>query len=358
MDTHVRPTYVPFMRPFLLPIALALLGASCGGGTAVSTNPTATSSAPPTPYVAQRAGVFSLDLKAGDVSELPVPIPAPEIRGPSVLTPDGSRIVYGLPEDLLVVTLDGQQHTVNRTAAGGEPTDISRDGDRALVVGSEGLTQLDLTTGGVKKLLSGNINDAAWSPDERKIAFIRDQRLGVLDLETGIDKIIAPNQTANYLSYFYSWGNLEWSPDGATIAFGDWTLQEPLTQGWTQLYLIGADGQGLIQLTDSPRAKRLLSFSPDGRYLAYVNSLENGDRVRVIDLSSKTALPIDTGQAIPFAPAWIDDADFVTSDRDIVATNIDGTRRTLVAAQGNCFATLFGLARSRIVFMTDCPNGN
>jgi hypothetical protein len=87
-------------------------------------------------------------------------------------------------------------------------------------------------------------------------------------------------------------------------------------------------------------------------------SLENGNRVRVIDLASRKELPIDTGQAISFAPAWIDDTDFVTSDRDVVAINVDGTRRLLVAAQGNCLATLFGFARSRIVFMTECTEGN
>jgi len=342
------------MRRFLLAIAFALLAASCGGGSAISTNSTATSRVLPTPYVAQRGGVFSLDVKSGDLSELS----APATYGPSVLTPDGSRIVYGGPEDLLVVTLDGQQHTVGREAAGAEPTDLSDDGQRILVVGSEGLTQLDLATGDVKKLLAGNINDATWSPDERKIAFARDQRLGVLDLGTGIDKIIAPAQAANYLSYAYGAGNLAWSPDGATIAFGDWKIEEPVTQGSTQLYVIGADGQGLTQLTDTPRAKRYLSFSPDGRYLAYLNSLDNGNRVRVIDLSSKTEIPIDVGQAIPFAAAWIDNTDFVTTDRDIIATNVDGTRRVLVAAQGNCFATLFGVAQSHIVFMTECSQGN
>jgi dipeptidyl aminopeptidase/acylaminoacyl peptidase len=342
------------MRQLVVLIALVLFTAACGGGAAVSPTPTATNRAFPAPYVAQRDGVFSLDLSTGDITKLPVPV----MYGPSVLTPDGSRIVYGLPEDLLAVTLDGQQHTVSRSAAGAEPTDLSNDGERILVVGSEGLTELDLTTGGVKKLLAGNINDAAWSPDERKIAFVRDQRLGVLDLDTGTDKIIAPAQAANYLSYAYGAGNLEWSPDGGTIAFGDWKVEDPVTQGSTQLYLIGADGQGLTRLTDSPRAKRYLSFSPDGRYLAYLNSLDNGDRVRVIDLSSKTTLPVEADQGIPFAPAWIDDADFVTSYRDIVATNVDGTRRVLVAAQDDCFATLFGLAQSRVVFMTECFEGD
>jgi hypothetical protein len=65
-----------------------------------------------------------------------------------------------------------------------------------------------------------------------------------------------------------------------------------------------------------------------------VNSLDNGDRVRAIDVSRKTSLPIDTGQAIPFAPAWIDDAPFVTSGRDTTATTVAGAWRVLVAPQG------------------------
>lgn len=70
------------------------------------------------------------------------------------------------------------------------------------------------------------------------------------------------------------------------------------------------------------------------------------------------AVTVPDVEAISFGPAWIDDADSVTSDRDIVAFNVDGTRRLLVAAQGNCLATLFGFARSRIVFMTECTDGN
>ena len=307
-----------------------------------------------TPLAATSPGVFQMDISTGETRELAVP----STYGPTLLSADGARLAYGQPLTLLIVDLEGGQREVDRAAAGATPTDWSSDGRKMLVVGSEGLTELDVTTNTITTLLDGNINDAVWSPDETRIAFVQDQRLGVLDLATGRSEIIAPDMTATYLPNAYRWGDLEWTPDGESIVFGDWSVQEPTTQGWTQLYEIDAEGGTPRQLTDSPRAKSYLSLSPDGRYLAYINELENGSRVRILELATAQQIPFDAHQGISFAPPWFDNEHLITSDGDIIAWSADGTSQVLVQRQGNCYAALFGYADQKIVFNVECSGGN
>jgi Tol biopolymer transport system component len=307
-----------------------------------------------TAHVATGEGVYATNLVTGDVD----PLAVPPRYGPTALSPDGSVLVYGLPTDLMVVPLDGgEPHTVSRQAAGAEPTDWSADGGRMLVVGSKGVTELDLDTGAVTELLAGNIQDAVWSPDEDRIAFVRDQRLGVLDVDTGEARDLAPELTAMYLPNMYSRGHLAWTPDGESIAVGDWTNEEPVTQGRSDIYLVDAESGDARRLTDSPRAKRYFAFSPDGRHLAYAHSQTEGEHLRIVEVETGQELAVDARQNISFAPAWRDEATVIVNDVDIVAVEVDGSQHVLVARQGRCYPTLFGYADDRIVFMTSCPEG-
>lgn len=327
---------------------------SCQGNEDTPAPREATLDVVATPLVATVPGVFQMDISTGETRELAVP----STYDPTVLSPDGARLAYGRAVTLLIVDLEGGQREVDRASAGATPTDWSSNGERMLVVGGEGLTELNVTTNTITALLDGNINDAVWSPDETRIAFVKDQRLGVLDLETGRAEVIAPDMTATYLPNAYRWGDLEWTPDGESIIFGDWSVQEPVTQGWTQLYEIDAEGGAPRQLTDTPRAKSYMSFSPDGRFLAYVNDLENGARVRILELATAKQLPFDAHQGISFAPPWFDDEHLITSDGDIIAWSVDGTPQVLVERQANCYAALFGYANQQIVFNVECGGGN
>jgi dipeptidyl aminopeptidase/acylaminoacyl peptidase len=76
--------------------------------------------------------------------------------------------------------------------------------------------------------------------NERPLIAYRSLRSGfyeiwTLDLEGGVSK-----QLSHLKSYA---GNPSWSPDGTALAF------ESDTNGTVQIYLIGADGTGLVQIT-------------------------------------------------------------------------------------------------------------
>jgi DNA-binding CsgD family transcriptional regulator len=298
--------------------------------------------------------VLSYDPLTGDLRELAVPA-----ADPMRLSPAGDTLGFGVGGSVVVSTFDGAQTVLDRQAAGTEATDWSDDGARILFVGSEGLTSMEVATGGITRLLDGNIQDAVWSPDERRIAFVRDQHLGVLDVADGTDTTIVPELTAIYLPDFYGNGHLAWSPDGEWIAFGHWTLEEPVTQGRSDLYVVRPDGSDLRRLTDSPRAKRYLSFSPDGKYLAYVHSADNGDNLGIVDVASGTLVATSVKVAIPLSPQWVSNDALLTSDyQGVWLARTDGTRQVLVPSAGDCQRWLIGWGAGRIVFGNRCNSGD
>jgi len=62
-----------------------------------------------------------------------------------------------------------------------------------------------------------------------------------------------------------------WSPDGDTIAFTSNRSDEPdLVDGKDDLFVMPASGGDMVQLETPEGPKYMLSFSPDGRYLAYI----------------------------------------------------------------------------------------
>ena len=116
------------------------------------------------------------------------------------------------------------------------------------VMDADGKNQIKLTDGPLEK------RDPDWSPDGGKIAFtVRDRRsrIDVMDAD-GENRVVLENEASRPA----------WSPDGGQIAFVSGR------DGGSEIYVIGADGQGLERLTDDFLSGHSLSFSPDGRRIA------------------------------------------------------------------------------------------
>ena len=305
---------------------------------------------------AEQALSLSLDPKTGELEELPNPFFGIEPLHPD-LAPDGSSFVFSLPETLLLVTMDGTQRTLPRAGVGASYSDWSADGTKMLFIGSTGLKTLDVDTEEVEQLMEGSVQDAVWSPDETRIAFVRDQRLGVLDIATGEAKTIVPDLNAMYQPFLFGGGHLAWSPDGQMIAFGDWRIEEPITQGRSDVYIVDADGSNLRQLTNSPRAKQHFAFSPGGKYLAYVHTLSDGGHLQIIDLDAGVLLPVDARTRTGFRPIWATSNEVIIDNpQGLVVVRPDGESRLLVADAFPCRKALIGWALGKLFFIHACTH--
>jgi TolB protein len=130
-----------------------------------------------------------------------------------------------------------------------------RDGNREIYsMGADGSAQTNLSH------TPANETTHEWSPDGSKIAFLRqnDFNLYVMNADgTGVIKL-----TNNDFSYVQI-TNLSWSPDGATLAYVE---QSGLLY---DLSLINADGTNKRHLVESSGPFLDVVWAPDGNRLAY-----------------------------------------------------------------------------------------
>ena len=123
----------------------------------------------------------------------------------------------------------------------------------------------------------------AWSPDGRFIAFVRFTSIStaasslpntpadlvVIPAHGGAEKTIATVFPPPIPRGVRPIGNLSWTPDGGSLAFGGATSPN----GPRGIWLIAVDGSEQRRLTEAPRTTTTSPVvSPDGRYLAFLRS--------------------------------------------------------------------------------------
>ena len=101
----------------------------------------------------------------------------------------------------------------------------------------------------------------AWSPDRRRIAFVRDGAIWVIGWSDGTPERRLTSGTGAAADLYPAW-----SPDGRFIAFAS-------TRGRreSELYVMNADGTRVRRLTRTPRwvEDTQPRFSPDGRFIVF-----------------------------------------------------------------------------------------
>ncbi len=144
---------------------------------------------------------------------------------------------------------------------------------------------------------TGNQDDPDVSPDGRLLAYSSAQtvalhragvevvrHLWVMDLTSGVARLLVPGVHQDM--------HPDWSPDGKRLAFAS------DRSGQLEIWVVGADGEGLRQLTGGPGAKSWPAWSPDGRSLLFVKALEGRESLWV--------LKAEGGGASPLAPFGAD----------------------------------------------------
>jgi len=92
----------------------------------------------------------------------------------------------------------------------------------------------------------------------------------------------------------------DWSPDGSRIAYS-----ADLPDGSAQIFVMDADGSGVVQLTSDQAVNFAPAWSPDGTQIAFVKEEPNGTRdVWVMDVEGPDAHRLAAGAGPQYAPAW------------------------------------------------------
>jgi len=137
-----------------------------------------------------------------------------------------------------------------------------------------------------------------WSPDGRHIAFVsfRDTLAGKWGLADGSIYVIEFDPEAGRSGNVWrvtgegaSEGWPTWSPDGQRIAF-----QSDRSGNW-DIWIINADGSGLVQLTRHTAHDRYASWSPDGSKMAFTSNRSGNEEVWVLPIEQALKQGDDSG---------------------------------------------------------------
>jgi Tol biopolymer transport system component len=190
--------------------------------------------------------------------------------------------------------------------------------------------------------------DPNWSPDGRKIAYVGDGKIYVMNADGSGKRRLTP--TRNAAPGFRPDSRPAWSPDGRKIAFetlrhaGRFACSDghPSAGCNWELYVMNADGSGQRRLTRDPGLDRGATWSPDGRELLFHRASRpkrgalSGFYVMNADGSGQRRLAAATGTA-----AWSPDSRMIAlsrgsgNARDVYVINVDGSgQRRLTHSPG------------------------
>ena len=138
-----------------------------------------------------------------------------------------------------------------------------------------------------------------WSPDGQKVAFTVNPdfqerwvpHIAVIDADG--DNRVRHEDHASEPS---------WSPDGQQIAFTSWR------DDWNyDIYVIGANRQGLKRVTHDLAYKARPAFSPDGGRIAYMSLHEGFYHIYVVGADGRNRVRLTHNQEHHGDPAWSPD---------------------------------------------------
>jgi dipeptidyl aminopeptidase/acylaminoacyl peptidase len=205
------------------------------------------------------------------------------------------------------------------------------------------------------RLFARAAQSPSWSPDGRRLAYVRDGELWVADSDGSHRARLSDHATA-----------VDWAPDGRSLVVereaalvvvrADGAGERVLTGGtepaWSRtnriafvrdgdLHLIDPSGRGLRRLTTSAAIESEPAWAPDGRRLAYVSSDGAAIDLFVLDVAGGAVTQITADPVPEASPAW--SADGVTIA--FVANRTGADAAWTVAATGGTAASLPGVTR-------------
>jgi Tol biopolymer transport system component len=170
------------------------------------------------------------------------------------------------------------------------------------VMNTDGSGRRRLARGGtLRTLFSGQFHyrsdsAPAWSPDGRRVAFASDRAGNAEVYVMNADGSGQRNLT--HSPGFDS--DPVWSPDGRKIAF----VSKAFPQRPGDIYVVNADGGGLRNLTAGPGGGESPSWSPDGRTIAFRSLRDGNGEIYVMNADGSGLRRLTRNAASDYGPLW------------------------------------------------------